>query len=118
MKTEENEPIIGYSGFETFEECYGYDENACFIASSEAAADRFMSDLFMMPDYRIVPVTLSHIMNDYGASLGEFAMQKEAFERFRAAANEADIEFESKTDSYDPALFVVTVEGVRWQHDD
>lgn len=118
MATKENEPVIGYSGFETFEECYGYDEDACFIAGSEAAADRFMQGLLMMPDYRIVPVTLSQIMDDYGASLGEFAMEKGAFERFRAAATEAGIDFEAKPNSYDPELFVVTVEGVRWRHDD
>ena len=118
MTTKENEPVIGYSGFETFGECFGYNEDACFIAGSEAAADRFMKDLFMMPDYRIVPVTLSQIMDDYGASLGEFAMEKEAFERFRLAATEAGIRFEAKTDSYDPELFVVTVEGVRRRHDD
>ena len=31
--TEQNEPIIGYSGFDVFEECYGYNENACYIVS-------------------------------------------------------------------------------------
>ena len=45
-------------------------------------------------------------------------MEREAFERFRVAAAEAGIRFEARTDSYDPALFVVTVEGVRWRHDD
>ena len=75
-----------------------------------------MKGLLMMPEYRIVPVTLSQIMD--GASLGEFAMEKDAFERFRAAATEAGVDFEAKTDSYDPQLFVVTVEGVRRRHDD
>ena len=66
MTTNENEPVIGYSGFEEFEECFEYNEDACFIAGTEAAADRFMQDAFMMPDYRIVAVTLSQIMSDYG----------------------------------------------------
>ena len=76
MTTNENEPVIGYSGFDEFEECFEYNEDACFIAGTEAAADRFMQDAFTMPDYRIVAVTLSQIMSDYGCSGGEFAMEK------------------------------------------
>ena len=40
--TEQIDPIIGYSGFDVFEECYGYNENACYIADTEASAHRFM----------------------------------------------------------------------------
>jgi len=40
--TERNEPIIGYSGFDVFEECYGYNENACYIADTETSAHDFM----------------------------------------------------------------------------
>ena len=116
--TNRNELVKGYSGFDEFEECFEYNENACFIASTEAAADHFMQDAFMMPDYRIVPVTLSQIMSDYGCSLGEFAMEKEAFNRFRGAATEAGIRFETETDPSDPELIVVTVEGVRRRDDD
>ena len=116
--TNENELIIGYSGFEEFEECFAYNENACFIAGTEAAADRFMRDASLGPDYRIVPVTLSQIMSDDGCSVGEFAMEKEAFNRFRDAATEAGILFETETDPFDLELIVVTVEGVQMQDDD
>ena len=34
--TAQNERIIGYSGFDVFEECYGYNENACYMVDSEA----------------------------------------------------------------------------------
>ena len=60
-----NEAVIGYSGFELIEECYGYNENACFIASTEASAHRFMRDAADGEEYRIEPVTLSQIMDDY-----------------------------------------------------
>ena len=96
--TNKNELVIGYSGFDVFEECFEYNENACFIAGTEAAADRFNASLG--PDYRIVPVTLSQIMSDYGSSLGEFAMEKEAFKRFRDAGTDADILFETETDAH------------------
>ncbi len=65
-----------------------------------------------------MPVTLSQIMSDYGASFGEFAMEEEAFNRFRDAATEAGIRFETETDPSDPELIVVTVEGVRKRDDD
>ena len=98
--TNKNELVIGYSGFDVFEECFEYNENACFIAGTEAAADCFMRDASLGPDYRIVPVTLSQIMSDYGSSLGEFAMEKEAFKRFRDAGTDADILFETETDAH------------------
>ena len=49
----------------------------------------------------------------YGYSLGEFAMESEAFARFRAAADEADIRFEASNDDFGPELTVVNVEGVK-----
>ncbi len=84
--TKQNEQIVGYSGFEMFEECYGYNENACFIADTEAAAHRFMRAA-VVGEYRFVPVTLSQIMDDYGYSLGEFVLEKEAFGRIRDASD-------------------------------
>ncbi len=89
----QSEPILGYSGFDVLEECYGYNENACFIADTEAAAHSFMREAAFGSENRIVPVTLSQIMDDYGSSLGEFATEGEAFGRFRQAAGEAGIRF-------------------------
>ena len=51
----------------------------------------------------------------YGYSLGEFAMESEAFARFRAAADEAGIRFEASNEDFGPELTVVNVEGVK-QH--
>ncbi len=115
--TKQNEPIVGYSGFDTFEECYGYNENACFIADTEAAAHIFMRDAASGSEYRVVPVTLSQIMDDYGYSLGEFAMEREAFGKFRIAANEAGIRFETEAVDFCAELTLVNVEGVK-RHDD
>ena len=113
---EQRESIIGYSGFETFEECYGYNENACFIADTAASAEKFMQDA-ASGEFRIVPVTLAQIMDDFGCSMGEFAMEKAAFERFRDAANAAGVRFEAELFDYDDDLMVVNVEGVKI-HDD
>ena len=35
MDDQDSEKIIGYSGFILFEECYEYNENACFIEYNE-----------------------------------------------------------------------------------
>ena len=111
--TGQNETIIGYSGFEVFEECYGYNENACFIADSEVSADSFMQAAALSGEYRIEPVTLPRIMDDYGYSLGEYAMEREAFARFRAAANEAGVKYQASQVDFGPELTVVEVEGVK-----
>lgn len=113
----QNEPIMGYSGFDVFEECYGYNENACFIADTEEAAHDFMRSAVFGSEYRIEPVTLSQIMDDYGYSRGEFAMEREAFGRFRDAANEAGIRFDTEAIDFCPELTLVNVEGVK-RHDD
>ena len=56
-------------------------------------------------------------MNDYGVSAGEFAMEREAFARFREAACEAGIQFEAHALEFALEVMVVNVEGVK-SHDD
>ena len=111
--TQQSKPIIGYSGFDVYEECYGYDEDACYIADTEAAADRFMRVASFSGEYRIEPVTLSRIMDDFGYSFGEFTMETRAFARFRTAATEAGVEYESSVVDGCPDLTRVNVEGVK-----
>ena len=89
------ESILGYCGFELFQECYAYDEDSCYIADSEAAAHRFMEYASFGLEYRIEPVTLARIMDDFGRSLGRFTMERPAFVRFRAAAEAAGIRYQS-----------------------
>ena len=115
--TAQNEPIIGYSGFDVFEECYGYNEDACYVADTEASANRFMRAAALGPEYRIEPVTLSQMMDDYGSSFGEFAMEKKAFARFLAAASDAGIQFDTSAVFLCPDLTLVNVEGVK-RHSD
>ena len=117
MKEKNTETIIGYSGLDIFEECYGYNENACYIADSKASADRFMRVAAFSGEYRVEPVTLSRIMDDFGYSFGEFAMEKQAFERFRAAADAAGIRFHAGPVDFTPELTLVNVEGVKRHQD-
>ncbi len=113
MKEKKTETVIGYGGFDLLEECYGYNENACYIADSKASADRFMRKATFGGEYRVEPVTISRVMDDFGYSLGEFAMEKLAFERFRAAADAAGIRFQAGPVDFSPELTLVNVDGVK-----
>jgi hypothetical protein len=119
MTYKQSETVIGYSGLDLSEECYGYNENACFIGDSRAAAKQFMEDSLMgSGDFRIDAVTIEEIMNDFGSSCGEFAMESEAFRRFTAIAALNGIRFEATPFDGDESLMVVEVEGTRYPDED
>jgi hypothetical protein len=80
--------IIGYSAYRLFDECYEYNENACYIADSPESLKEFLEGtIFAVHDYRIDAVKVSDIIDDYGFSLGEFAMEPEALKRFKQTAD-------------------------------
>ena len=84
MKYKDKGKVIGYSGFIIFEECYEYNENACFIADTQELAKEFMNNCgYSSADYRIDEVTFAEIMNDYGFSSGEYAIESNAFLKFK-----------------------------------
>jgi hypothetical protein len=119
MPYKESDTVIGYSGLDLFEECYGYNEDACFIGDSRAAAQQFMEQAAMGgDDFRVDAVTINEIMNDYGSSGGEFAMESEAFRRFQAVAAANGIRFEATPFDADGPLMVVQVEGARYPDED
>ncbi len=107
------EAQVGYSVFETFEECYQYNENACFIAATRAAADVFRAASGTQADEcRIDAVCFEAIMRDYGGSCGEYAMEREAFGRFRKTAELNGIRFRFEPYDGDDSLLVVEIDGV------
>ena len=110
--------IIGYSGFDIYEDCYQYYENSCYIADTPESAENLMKNSYISPrDYRIDPVAIDQIMNDYGVSCGDFAMEKEAFERFRYIAEQNKIQFSANEEGWDYPIMIVIVEGVRISDD-
>ncbi len=113
MDLKEPETHIGYSVFETFEECYQYNENACFIAETRAAAETFLRASCIDPgDCRIDTIRFGDIMKDYGASCGEYAMEREAFLRFKSVAELNGIQFRAEPYDGDEGLLVVAIDGV------
>ncbi len=119
MGTAENETTIGYSVFETFEECYQYNENACFIADTVQNAQRFLTAGFTdARDCRVDEIRFGDIMADYGASLGEYAMEDGAFTRFKAIAVHNGVQFNAQPYDGDETLLVVEIDGVSKLDDD
>ena len=110
--------IIGYSGFDISEDCYEYFENSCYIADTPQSAENLMKNSFnCIGLYRIAPITIDQIMDDFGASCGDYAMEKKAFDRFKAAAVKKDIHFSANKEDCDIPLMIVEVEGVRISDD-
>ena len=111
--------IIGYSGFDPYEECYEYFENSCYIADTPKSAENLMENSFScVGTYRIDPVIIEQIMDDFGVSCGDYAMEKEAFDRFKAVAEKENISFEAnEEENTDIPLIIVKVEGVRISDD-
>jgi hypothetical protein len=67
--------LIGYSVFDTGEECYEYNENACFIASTRQAAQEFLNVACMNSrDGRVDAVCWDDLLREYGCSRGEYAL--------------------------------------------
>lgn len=111
--------IIGYAGLDIREDCYEYFENECCIADTIELAEYMMKESYScMGPYKITPITISEIMNDFGYSYGSFAFEKEAFSRFKEIAAKNDIPFTSRIDTMaHPPLVVVEVSGVKTDND-
>ena len=127
MDRQESETVVGFSVFEKFEECYQYNENACFIynenacfiADSQENAETFLKNGYGdADDCRIDAVTFGDIMLDYGASCGEYAMERQAFAVFKRIAGLNGVTFTSEPYDGDDTLLVVQVDGVRIRDDD
>lgn len=108
MDKKHKERVIGYSGFILFEECYEYCEDACYIANSRDSIKTFMTNCgFDNTNFRVDEISIDKLVNDYGCSLGEYAMEKLAFEKFEKIANNMKIKYEYKDFYLDPELKVV-----------
>jgi hypothetical protein len=56
-------PIIGYSAFILIDECYEYNENACYVADSPESLKAFLKDgAFNIDDYRVDKIHLNDIL--------------------------------------------------------
>jgi len=103
--------LVGYSVFDTGQECYEYNENACFIAATRQAAQEFLEVACMDPqDDRVDAICWDDLLRDYGYSGGEYAMEAEAFARVRSRAEEHNVSCEAAAYDGDDSLMVVEIE--------
>ncbi len=110
MVKKHEEAIIGYSGFIFFEDCYQYNENACYIASSKDLAKQFMKDCgYTKSDFRIDEISMGKLINDYGCSSGEYAMEEITFEKFIKIAGEIELKYTYEDYEMMPELKVVSL---------
>ena len=106
-------PIIGYSAFILFDECYEYNENACYVADSPESLKAFLKDAtFNINDYRFDKIKLSDILDDFGGSSGEFAMEPEALKRFKqvSSVTYAAEPYDDPFNDGEPDLFIVNID--------
>lgn len=112
MENKDNQ-VIGYSAFRLFDECYEYNENACYIADSPNSLKEFLEGAsFNIKDYRIDTIKLNDILDDYGCSCGEFAMEPEALKRFKHVEELTyTVEpYDNPFNDEEPDLFVVNID--------
>ena len=99
---------IGYSGFILYEECYEYNENACYIADTSEMLEQLMMDCgYDRSEFRVDEISINDLLKDYGYSFGEYAMEKLTFEKFKLIAKENDIYYEAE--KFDRALDLMVV---------
>ncbi len=105
-------PIIGYSAFTLYDDSYEYNENACYIADSPESLKKFLGDaVFNINDYRIDTIKLTDILDDYGCSSGEYAMEHQTLKRFEQISGIPYTvkPFDGFFDAGAPELFVVNI---------
>ncbi len=67
---------------------------------------------------RIDEIKFADIMADYGASLGKYAMESEAFARFKTIADRNNVQYVAHPYEGDDSLLVVEIDGVSRLDDD
>ena len=65
-------------------------------------------ELYTM-DGRVQDVSWDDLLKDYGCSCGEYAMEADAFARFRTLAEEHSVSFEAEPYAGDDSLMVVQI---------
>lgn len=101
--------IIGFGIYLFDESAYEYNEDSCFVFSSETSARKLADEIYDdSRPYRIVPVRIKHLMKDFGCSSHSFAIEPHAMKRFERIAMENNIHYESNL--WDPSDDLIILE--------
>ena len=104
--------FIGYAAFDYFEDAYFYNENACYIADSQASLKELIENSnAMLGEYRIDSISFDDLLRDFGVSCGEFALKGEALKRFEAIGKKSKLKYSKEVyDDWKSGLYVVKIE--------
>jgi rubredoxin len=98
--------IIGYSGIERYDDCYGYDENECFVGDTKARVLEIFEEVSSVKEVRI-----EDLRKDFGCSSGRYAFEPEAYKRFKKAAEKEGLKYTlNEEDKYRKPLYIVELE--------
>ncbi|MEZ6130373.1 MAG: hypothetical protein R3C59_16945 [Planctomycetaceae bacterium] len=102
---------VGYSVFDVSDECYAYNEDACYVAATRESADAFR-EACDIPSRaaRIERVMLDDLVSDFGCSSGEYAMEAAAYARFQQLAEQHCVGFEAEAYDRSGSLMVVQLD--------
>ena len=111
MSDESSGVCIGHSIFDTNEECYAYNEDACYVAATRESADVFRDACGIHSNAaRIGSVLLDDLVGDFGGSCGEYAMEAAAYARFQKLAHQHNVSFEAEAYDRDGSLLIVQID--------
>ncbi|MCD4818517.1 MAG: hypothetical protein K8S23_07475 [Candidatus Cloacimonetes bacterium] len=111
MQHQDFKTIIGYSAYIHNEECFEYIENACYIGNNVEKVKDFMDNYSnSVGNYRIDTIYLQNIINDFGCSLGEYAMETKAFSSFKEIAERNTVKYSSEKFDLDTSFTIVEIE--------
>lgn len=111
MNDESSGVCLGYSVFDTDEECYSCNENACYVAATRESADAFRDACDLpLSSARIDAVSWSDLVSDFGDSSGEYAMEAATYSRFQKLAEQHDVRFEAEAYDRQGSLMVVQID--------
>jgi len=111
MSVESSGAVVGYSIFAMDEECYEYNENACYIAATGESADAFRDACDLdSAAVRIDAVVWGDLLRDFGSSRGEYAMEVEAYGRFQQLAEQHNVAYEAEAYDRSGSLMVVQID--------
>lgn len=111
--------LVGYSVFDASDDCYLYNENACYIAATPDRAQQFMQSAGVNSrDGRVEAVCWRDLLRDFGCSGGEYALEAKAFAVVRTLAQEHSVSFVAEAYDGDDSLMVVQIHSSSSTADD
>lgn len=97
---------IGYSALNLDEDCFEYNEDACWVAESPQTLGPFVADGWAPhAPHETTAVSLQDLLDDFGGSSGEYAFDPGAFARFKEQAEAAGVSYQAEKQSEDDGRF-------------